>query len=121
MRKILLVEDDPVLRETYEIILSTQPYACDYAENGSVALETCKNAAYDLILLDVMMPVMNGIEFLEHITKDQGITSKVILMSNLSAGKELERAKTLGVNKHDLKSDMSPSQLISLIRYEFEA
>ena len=121
MRKILLVEDDPVLRETYEIILSTQPYACDYAENGSVALEKCKNAAYDLILLDVMMPVMNGIEFLEHITKDQGITSKVILMSNLSAGKELERAKAMGVNKHVLKSDMSPSQLISLIRYEFEA
>lgn len=121
MRKILLVEDDAVLRETYQIILSTQPYVCDFAENGSMALEKCKNTEYDLILLDIMMPVMNGIEFLEHFTKPQGVTSKVILMSNLSAGKELERAKALGVNKHILKSDMSPSQLISLVRYEFEA
>lgn len=121
MRKILVVEDDPILRETYEIILSTQPYACDFAENGSVALEKCHSNDYDLILLDIMMPVMSGIEFLEHVKAEHDIVAKIILMSNLSAGKELERAKTLGVNKHVLKSDMSPSQLISLIRYEFEA
>lgn len=121
MRKILVVEDDPILRETYEIILSTQPYVCDFAENGNVALEKCQRNNYDLILLDIMMPVMSGIEFLEQVQTDPSIVSKVMLMSNLSAGKELERAKALGVNKHILKSDMSPSQLISLIRYQFEA
>lgn len=120
MRKILLVEDEPVLRETYEMILSTQPYLCDYAENGRVALELCKNKKYDLILLDIMMPEMNGIEFLENIENIGDIKSKVIVMSNLSTGNEITRVRELGIQKSLLKSDLSPKQLISAIRYHFE-
>ena len=69
MRKILLVEDEPILRETYQIILSTQPYRCDVADNGKVALEKCETQDYDLILLDLMMPTMKGVEFLENFKK----------------------------------------------------
>lgn len=121
MRKILLVEDDTLLRETYLMILSTQPYVCDYAENGQVALDKCEKTEYDLILLDIMMPVMSGIEFLEHIRANTNIKSKIILMSNLSSGKETEKASALGVDKQILKSSITPSQLISTIRYQFEA
>lgn len=121
MRKILLVEDEPVLKDAYQIILSTQPYLCDYAENGKVALEMCKQKDYDLILLDIMMPVMNGIQFLEQVDDPDRIKPKVIVMSNLSGGKEIDRVRELGVQKAILKSDTSPNQLISLIRYHFEA
>jgi DNA-binding response OmpR family regulator len=120
MRKILLVEDDPVLLETYKIILSTQPYICDHAENGKIALEMYRNKKYDLVLLDIMMPVMDGIEFLENINNSDEIGSRVVIMSNLSGGKEVERVKELGVNKTILKSDTSPRQLISLIRYHLD-
>jgi len=120
MRKILLVEDEPVLKDAYQIILSTQPYLCDYAENGKEALEMCKKKDYDLILLDIMMPVMSGIEFLETI-EDVDIKSKIIVMSNLSGGKEIDRVRELGVQKVILKADTSPNQLTSLIRYHFEA
>ncbi len=121
MRKILLVEDEPVLKDAYEIILSTQPYLCDYAENGKEALEMCKKRDYDLILLDIMMPIMNGIEFLENIEDVDYIKSKIIVMSNLSGGKEIDKVRELGVQKVILKADTSPNQLISLIRYHFEA
>lgn len=120
MRKILLVEDDPVLQETYQIILSTQPYLYDHAENGRVALEMCKQKKYDLILLDIMMPEMNGIQFLEQLNDRAMTESKIIIMSNLSAGKEIERVRELGVQTLLLKSDTSPQELISAIRYHFE-
>ncbi len=121
MRKILLVEDEPVLKDAYQIILSTQPYLCDFAENGKEALEMCAAKDYDLILLDIMMPVMNGIEFLENLNNPDYIQSKVIVMSNLSGGKEIDRIRELGVQRIILKADTSPSQLISMIRYHFEA
>lgn len=120
MRKILLVEDEPVLQETYQIILSTQPYLYDHAENGKIALEMCKKKDYDLILLDIMMPEMNGIEFLEKFENKEEIQSKIIVMSNLSAGKEIDRVKELGVQTTILKSNTSPSQLIAAIRFHFE-
>jgi CheY-like chemotaxis protein len=120
MRKILLVEDDPVLQETYKLILSTQPYICDIAENGRVALEMCEHKTYDLILLDIMMPEMNGVEFLKQFSDEEYIKSKVIIMSNLSSGAEIEKAKVLGVQKILLKADTSPTQLISMIRYHFD-
>ena len=121
MRKILLVEDEPILRETYQIILSTQPYRCDVADNGKVALEKCETQDYDLILLDLMMPTMNGVEFLENFKKLEEMKTKIIILSNLSSGKELERTRELGVMRSLLKSDQSPSQLIATIRYELDA
>ena len=121
MRKILLVEDDPMLREAYQMLLSTQPYDSDFAENGQVALEKCQAKQYDLILLDIMMPVMNGIVFIKNLPNLEEMRSKIIIMSNLSSGKEIEEANELGVQKHLLKANVSPAQLISEIRYHLEA
>ena len=121
MRKILLVEDELILRETYQMILSSQPYRCDVADNGRVALEKCETQDYDLILLDLMMPTMNGVEFLENFKKLEEMKTKIIILSNLSSGKELERTRELGVMRSLLKSDLSPSQLIATIRYELDA
>ena len=94
---------------------------CDFVENGKEALDKCREKEYDLILLDIMMPIMSGIEFLENIQEEDEVKSKVVLMSNLSSGKELEKARALGVSSHIIKSDTSPSQLISRIRYHLEA
>lgn len=118
MRKILIVEDEPVLRDTYQLILSSQPYICDVAENGKVALEMTKNNDYDLILLDVMMPVMNGVKFIEKMDNLDDMKSKIIVMSNLSLGKEIDHIQKLGIQKNIVKSDISPTQLVSLVRLQ---
>jgi CheY-like chemotaxis protein len=121
MRKILLVEDEPSLREVYHMILSTGPYIIDMAANGQEALDKCQVTKYDLILLDLMMPVMDGVSFLEKFSASTGkLPSKVIVLSNLSSGQELTQAMSLGVQKNILKADLAPTQLLTVIRYELE-
>lgn len=123
MRKILIVEDEPLLRESYNMILSTEPYDVDVARNGQEALEKCSQTTYDLILLDLMMPVMDGPGFLEKYTADAGQhnPTNVIILSNLSSGDELNRALDLGARRNILKASLSPKQLIATVRYEVEA
>ena len=121
MRKILLVEDDPSLRDVYTTILSTEAYLLDVASNGLEALEFIKHATYDLILLDLMMPIMNGVGFLQEYSKSEHLHTKVIVMSNLSEGHELNQALKLDVYKSVLKADLSPRQLLTTVRYELEA
>lgn len=120
MHKILLAEDEDILRETYQTILSTLPYSADVAENGQVALEKCRQQTYDLILLDLMMPVMDGTAFLEQYMSIKPSHTKVIILSNLSSGKELEKAIELGAHKSIVKAHYSPSQLRAMVTDELD-
>lgn len=119
MHRILLVEDEPSLREAYSLIIRSQPYELDTAINGAVALEKCATHKYDLILLDLMMPVIDGVGFLQkyHHTANP---CKVILLSNLSSGQELSLALGLGAHKALLKADLSPTELLQTIKAELE-
>ena len=121
MRKILLVEDENILREAYKFILSTEPYDVYMASNGRQALDLCQVTAFDLILLDLMMPIMDGVEFLENFQPGDHPDTKIMIMSNLSAGDMLSRALKLGVTKNVIKADLTPKQLLTTVRYEVEA
>ena len=117
MQKILIVEDEATLRESYAMILSSQ-YDCDTAENGKEALEKCKETTYDLILLDLMMPVMNGVKFLKKFMPTAPDDTVIIVLSNLSSGPELEQAMDLGVYRALLKADVSPKELLASVANE---
>lgn len=121
MYKILLVEDEDTLRDAYGMILATQPYQLDIANDGKMALDLCRKNLYDLILLDLMMPVMDGVEFLKRFKPHASKTTRVVVLSNLSSGVELHEAMQLGAVGSALKSSMSPKQLISMIRRELKA
>jgi len=116
--KILLVEDEEILRDAFSMILSTLPYEAETAANGKEALKKCRKTEYDLILLDLMMPVMNGVDFLDEFAKTSR-KSKIIVMSNLSSSSLLEEALRRDVYRSVLKSDISPANLIALINEEF--
>lgn len=120
MHKILIVEDEEILRDAYELVLSTQPYQIDVAQNGQEAMNFCQKTTYDLILLDIMMPVMSGVEFLKKFLPGAPNKTRIIMLSNLSSGEELEETIKLGVTRNVLKSDVSPKQLIALVRYEID-
>lgn len=118
MYNILLVEDDAIIREAFAIILALSgSYAVTTAENGQVAIELCQVNTYDLILLDIMMPVLDGVGFLkEYTAKYQDVATKVVIMSNLSSGSELSIIQDFGVEKSVLKSSLTPTKLLDLVR-----
>lgn len=118
MRKILVVEDEPELRDTYELILTTEPYDVDIACNGKQALEKCKQKSYQLILLDLMMPIMDGVQFLENFKVEEHPNTKIVIISNLSMGEMLSKAMELGAQRSVVKADLTPKELLSLVRYE---
>ena len=122
MCKILLVEDEKILRDAYTIILGAQSdYAIDIATNGEEALKLCKDNVYDLILLDLMMPVLDGAGFLEksNLLKKHPNT-RVVVMSNLSSGEGLEKVLKLGAHRHAVKSDLAPTDVVTIIEEELQ-
>lgn len=117
MAKILVVEDDKTLREVYATILRFSNYVVDVASNGKVALEMCEKSHYDVILLDLMMPILDGVGFLKQ-AKLQKTSPKteIVIFSNLSSGSLIEEALQLGVKEHVLKSHLSPHDLVALVK-----
>lgn len=117
MYNLLIVEDDASIREAFTIILELNgTYEVASAENGKVALELCKKNTYDLILLDIMMPVMDGPSFLkEYSTLYPSDVTKIIIMSNLSSGSELSIVQDYGVDRAVLKSSLTPQKLMDIV------
>jgi len=120
MPKILLVEDEKILRDAYTILITAQSdFVLDVASNGQEALELCTKNSYDIILLDLMMPIVDGVGFLEGANlKTTAPHTRVIVMSNLSSGEGLIRAIELGAHRHAVKSDLSPSEVLAVIKEE---
>lgn len=119
MKKVLIVEDEAVIREAYTILLEAHGYDVASAANGEEALQKCKDGAFDAILLDLMMPVIDGIGFLERANlRASAPKTKVILLSNLSSGQEVIKAKELGACRHEVKSDLAPSDVIAVLHEE---
>ncbi|HEX7484038.1 MAG TPA: response regulator [Candidatus Saccharimonadales bacterium] len=117
MYNILLVEDDGAIREAFTMILSLSgKYNVSTAENGQIALDLCSERFYDLILLDIMMPILDGVGFLKEYTAQyHDDLAKVIIMSNLSSGSELSIIQDYGVERAILKSSMTPMKLLSIV------
>ena len=117
MTKILIVEDENMLRDVYTTLFSMENYEVMGAPNGKEALKLLKTFEPDLIVLDLLMPVMNGIEFLEkaQIKKNYPKT-KVLVLSNLSDPKTINKITKLGISDYKLKASLSPVQLANAVK-----
>lgn len=116
-KTILIVEDELTLNEAYQMILSQEGYDVHVAYDGDEALQMCETLEPDLILLDLRMPKMGGIEFLqEYRLVERHPNVKVIVFSNLDTQKEVEQAYSLGAHKYMLKAWASPKELAQLVK-----
>lgn len=120
MHKVLLVEDEKILRDAYTILLEAQDnLEVTTATNGQEALEICSHQTFDLILLDLMMPVLDGVGFLEKASlRKNAPATRVIVLSNLSSGSELMKALDFGAHRHAVKSDLAPNDVVAMINEE---
>jgi len=121
MAKILIVEDEKVLNEAYELVLKKEGYAVSCAFNGEEALAYVKNGKFDLILLDLRMPKIDGVEFLKRSDPSKNFPStKIIVFSNYDDQKEVDDAIKHGATRYILKAWSSPSELVKIVRESLE-
>ncbi|CAN5692544.1 hypothetical protein BH23PAT2_BH23PAT2_02130 [soil metagenome] len=117
MQKILIVEDEQTLNEAYKMILEKNGYTVYSAFNGKEALEVTKEIEPDLILLDLLMPSMSGIEFLKaYKPREEHPDVKIVVFSNMDTKDDIDTAHELGADKYMLKAWASPKELVKLAR-----
>lgn len=116
MANILIVEDDKDLNNAYKIILESENYNVASAFNGKQALKELESFEPDLILLDLLMPIMGGLEFLQHydlVNKHPHV--KVLIFTNMENSPEVTEAYTLGAARCIIKSWTAPQNLARVI------
>jgi two-component system sensor histidine kinase/response regulator len=117
MPKVLLVEDDKLMADLYEAILTSHNYDVENVANGKIALEKASSWHPDLIVLDLMMPAMSGLEVLKYL-KAEKKTEKipVIVFSNLLDEKAADQCMEAGAARFALKSDYQPHAFVEMVK-----
>ena len=120
--KIAIVEDDQAISQMYRIKFEAEGYTVETAENGKLGLALAEQMKPDIILLDLMMPEMNGDEMLAKLRKEPwGKNIKVVVLTNMGEQEVPEEVKQLGVVAVILKADMTPRQVAELVKKQLGA
>jgi two-component system sensor histidine kinase/response regulator len=117
MSKIAIVEDDLAISQMYRFKFEADGYEVETAENGKLGLELAESMKPDIILLDLMMPEMNGDEMLALMRKSTwGKDIKVVILTNKGEQEVPPEIRTLGVSAIILKADMTPRQVAEVVQ-----
>lgn len=114
VKKILIAEDEKALARTLKLKLENAGYEITLVMNGDEALKELKSDCYDLLVLDLVMPGLDGFGVLERLRK---MASKlpVVVLSNLSQPEDLKRVSALGVSFYLIKSETSIKEVVAQI------
>ncbi len=115
--KILLIEDDPFLLSMYSTKFTLEKFQVIAAEDGEKGWRLASECKPDIILLDILMPKMNGFEVLEKLKADEATKRvPVILLTNLNQKDEIERGMSLGADDYLIKAHFMPSEVVEKIK-----
>lgn len=112
---ILIVEDEKALSHALEMKLTHQGFKTKVVTNGQDALDELKDTKYAMVLLDLIMPVIDGFAVLEEI-KNRKLKTPVIVLSNLGQEEDREKAKTLGAIDYFVKSNTPIAEIITRVK-----
>ena len=116
-KKILFVEDDPVVLTLYRNRLQREGFEVLFAEDGEVALNVLSRVRPDLVVLDLMLPKVNGVDVLKHIRAEDRLKSiPVLILSNAYMTELAQKALQVGANKGMLKTECTPAKLVEAVR-----
>ena len=116
-KKILIVEDDLSIQKALAEELKNEGFTISTASDGKEGLIVAKKEHPDLILLDILLPTMSGIEMLKELRKDDwGKDASVILLTNLSAEENLGKTEGLGIIEYLVKTDWSIFDVVKKIK-----
>ncbi len=117
MKKILLIEDEKILRDMYVQKISESGMKVVWADNSKEGLEIAKKEAPDLVILDILLPGKSGLYFLENLKKDS-LTSqlKVVVFSNYDDLDAKKKALALGAKAYLIKTQFTPKEMLKKIK-----
>ncbi len=115
---VLLIEDDEFLLQLYTDILTQEEYTITTASEGISAYEKIRQGGWDIVLLDVMLPRMTGIEIINKLTADATFKRNfpIVFLTNMDGSSKLDALKKL-VDDCWIKSNMTPPELIEKIEF----
>jgi CheY-like chemotaxis protein len=117
-KSILFVEDDKPISEMYARVLERDGYKVAFAYNGAEALQKARAKHFDLILLDIMMPELTGIEVLQVLRGEDGkgaADTKIVILTNLAQDKTSQEALKSQADGYIIKADIVPSELANIV------
>lgn len=117
-QKILVVDDDTYLRDLYEEVLKDEGFEVDIATDGQEGLAKMTEGGYDLILLDVVMPKMDGLSVLNALSQNspQSKNGPIILLTNLAHDPIIKEALSKGAHSYLIKTDSTPDKIIENVK-----
>ena len=116
MRKILIIEDEEVLRNLVKKKLEGKGYKAEVAENGKAGMERMRKINPDLILLDIIMPKMGGFDVLREMNDDEELSKiPVVIISNSGQPVEIDKAKEMGVEDWIIKTEFDPQEVLEKV------
>ncbi len=113
--RVFIVEDETFLRELYEELLADEGYQVESAEDGAKALDRAMSEKFDLTLLDIMLPEMDGFGVMEELKNAGKLENlgKVVMLTNLGQDALVKRGFELGAVGYLIKSAYTPDQILS--------
>lgn len=115
--KILIVEDDDFIREMYQGELARSGFVVSACSNGEESLKILQQSQFDLMLLDILLPGINGLEVLKQVkTNPQTKNLKVVLLTNLGQETVIKQGFKIGAAGYLIKSAYNPDQIIHEVK-----
>ena len=115
--KVLIVDDDVFLLDMYSIKFKESGFSVEIAKNGEDALAKAKSLNPDIILLDIVMPKMDGFDVLREIKQNNIAPNAVIfILTNLGQKEDVDRGLKLGANDYIVKAHFTPSEVVAKVR-----
>jgi len=116
-KKILIIEDDDFLRQLISQKMSSEGFAVSLAVDGSDGIEKTKDIMPDLILLDLLLPTVDGFEVLSKIKSDSATSSiPVVILSNLGQQDEINKGMKLGAVDYLVKAQLTPEEIVEKVK-----
>ncbi len=114
--KILIIDDDPFILDMYVLKFKEEGFQVETAHDGKIGINKIKEYLPQIVLLDIVMPLMDGFEVLQELKKDQAVSAKIILLTNLGQKEDIDKGMGLGADDYIIKVHFTPSEVVSKIK-----
>jgi len=117
MKKILIIEDDPFLSEMYAAKFIENNFETEVASDGKLGLVKIEEFRPDLVLLDIVLPKMDGFEVLKKIKEKEELREiPIVLLTNLGQKNEVEKGLALGAQEYIIKAHFTPTAVVTKVK-----